>query len=214
MRSGSRDKVFKLHSDNVSGLDPSTSEDDEILTISCGSKIDNGSCDSVFFNKFKRTTCKLSINGYEIVVVADSGSPYTLVSEKGEDVLGSYVESPMRVFRAVWNSCTRLDIRERGRRTVGTASVVDGVLRDREPQENQDGGRNQRDIAGGPPAMEDAVRDRLTPGNTAENSTRGATDDNLGQERAETGALKCMEVQVSRWADVGSKAEGLEQGDP
>ncbi|KAJ1129039.1 hypothetical protein NDU88_007410 [Pleurodeles waltl] len=61
---------------------PSTSEEDEILTISGGSKIDSDSRDSVFFNKFRRPTCKLSINGYEIVVVADSGSPYTLVSEK------------------------------------------------------------------------------------------------------------------------------------
>ncbi|KAJ1194706.1 hypothetical protein NDU88_003992 [Pleurodeles waltl] len=82
------------------------------------------------------------------------------------------------------------------------------------PQENQDGGCNQRDGAGGAPAVEDAVRDRLTPGNTAENSTRGATDDNVGPERAETGARWRIEVQASRWADVGSKAEGLEQGDP
>ncbi|KAJ1217270.1 hypothetical protein NDU88_004865 [Pleurodeles waltl] len=42
----------------------------------------------------------------------------------GEDVLGSYVESSVRVFHAFWNSCTRLDIRERGRRAVGTVSVV------------------------------------------------------------------------------------------
>ncbi|KAJ1156186.1 hypothetical protein NDU88_008910 [Pleurodeles waltl] len=87
------------------------------------------------------------------------------------------------------------------------------VARGRELRKNQDGSRNQRDGAGGPPAVEDAVRDRLTPGNTAENSTRGATEDNVGPEGAETRAWRLMEVQVRRWAGVGSKAEGLEQGD-
>ncbi|KAJ1096388.1 hypothetical protein NDU88_001530 [Pleurodeles waltl] len=43
---------------------------------------------------------------------------------KREDVLGSYVESSVRVSHAFWNSCTRLDIRERGQGTVGTVSVV------------------------------------------------------------------------------------------
>ncbi|KAJ1113476.1 hypothetical protein NDU88_001720 [Pleurodeles waltl] len=76
------DKVLKLHSDNVGGLDPSTREDDDILTVACGSKIGDSGGDGVFFNKFKRPTCKLSINGCEIIVLADSGSPYTLVSEK------------------------------------------------------------------------------------------------------------------------------------
>ncbi|KAJ1105016.1 hypothetical protein NDU88_002424 [Pleurodeles waltl] len=47
-----------------------------------------------------------------------------LDKESGEDVLDSYVESSVRVFHAFWSSCTRLDIRERGRRMVGTASAV------------------------------------------------------------------------------------------
>ncbi|KAJ1083480.1 hypothetical protein NDU88_003639 [Pleurodeles waltl] len=78
------------------------------------------------------------------------------------------------------------------------AGIGSGVPGGREPRENQDGSRNQRDGAGSPPTMEDAVRDRLTPGNTAENSTRGATDGNVGPDRAEAGAWRCVEVKVSR----------------
>ncbi|KAJ1151654.1 hypothetical protein NDU88_004434 [Pleurodeles waltl] len=75
------------------------------------------------------------------------------------------------------------------------------VLCSRGPRENQDGGGKQRDGAGGPPNMEAAVGVRLTPGNTAENSTGGATDGVVDPDRAESVACR----------DQGEPASGSRQ---